>query len=315
MKILVLGGGGFIGSHLCDALLLAGHRVRVFEYPGIKPLCPPEALRQIEWMEGDFTNPIQVDNAVQGCEVIYHLISTTLPKTSNDNPVYDVETNTISTIQMLQSACRHQIKKIVFASSGGTVYGIPQQIPIAEEHPTNPISSYGISKLAIEKYLHLFYTLHGIDYCILRLANPYGERQRATASQGAVAVFLNKALCGETIEIWGDGSVTRDYIYIADVISAMLKTMQYQGEQRIFNVGSGVGVSLNQMLADMESILGKTVERVYLPSRNFDVPANVLDIRRIRHAFDWTPQIEFKDGIARTLRQSSIIAKPMQLDA
>lgn len=301
MKILVLGGGGFIGSHLCEALLLAGHQVRVFEYPGIKPLCPPEALRQIEWMEGDFTNPVQVDDAVQGCEVVYHLISTTLPKTSNDNPVYDIESNVISTVQMLQSACRHRVKKIIFASSGGTVYGIPQQIPIAEEHPTDPISSYGISKLAIEKYLHLFHTLHGVDYCILRLANPYGERQRATASQGAVAVFLNKALRGEPIEIWGDGSVTRDYIYIADVITAMLKAMPLRGGQRIFNVGSGVGISLNQMLADMENILGKTVERVYLPSRNFDVPANVLDIRRIRQALGWSPQTGFADGIALTL--------------
>lgn len=301
MKILVLGGGGFIGSHLCEALLLAGHQVRVFEYPGIKPLNPPETLRQIEWIAGDFTNPVQVDNAVRGCEVVYHLISTTLPKTSNDNPVYDVETNVISTIQILQSACLHRVKKIIFSSSGGTVYGIPRQIPITEDHPTNPISSYGISKLAIEKYLHLFYTLHGIDYCILRLANPYGERQRATASQGAVAVFLSKALCGEAIEIWGDGSVTRDYIYIADVISALLKAMQYQGEQRIFNVGSGVGIDLNQMLADIEYTLGKTVKRVYLPSRNFDVPANVLDIRRIQQALDWSPQTGFLAGIALTL--------------
>jgi len=305
MKILVLGGGGFIGSHLCDALLLAGHRVRVFEYPGIKPLCSPEALRQIEWIEGDFTNPVQVDQALQGCDIVYHLISTTLPKTSNDNPVYDVESNLISTLQMLRSACHHQVKKVIFSSSGGTVYGIPQQIPIAEDQPTNPISSYGISKLAIEKYLHLFYTLHGVDYCILRLANPYGERQRATASQGAVAVFLNKALHNETIEIWGDGSVTRDYIYIADVISAMLKAMQYQGEHRIFNVGSGAGISLNQMLGDMENILCKTVSRVYLPSRNFDVAANVLDIQRIRQAFDWSPQTSLVAGIARTLSGSA----------
>lgn len=301
MKILVLGGGGFIGSHLCEALLRAGYRVRVFEYPGIKPLCTPETLRQIEWIEGDFTNPVQVDEAVQGCEGVYHLISTTLPKTSNDNPVYDIETNVISTVQMLQSARRHQVKKIVFSSSGGTVYGIPQQTPITEEHPTNPISSYGIGKLAIEKYLHLFYTLHGIDYCILRLANPYGDRQRVAANQGAVAVFLNKALRGDTIEIWGNGSVTRDYIYIADVISAMLKAMQHQGEQRIFNVGAGVGISLNQLLESMENILGKPVKRVYLPSRNFDVPTNVLDIRRIRQALAWSPQTGFAGGIALTL--------------
>ncbi len=301
MKILVLGGGGFVGSHLCDALLLAGHQVRVFEYPGLKPLCPPQTLRRLEWMEGDFTNPVQVDEAVQGCELIYHLISTTLPKSSNDNPVYDAETNVIPSIQLLQSACRHKVGKIIFASSGGTVYGIPQQTPLPEDHPTQPISAYGISKLAIEKYLHLFHTLHGIDYCILRLANPYGTRQRATASQGAVAVFLNKALRDEPIEIWGDGSVTRDYIYIADVISAMLKAMQYPGRQRVFNVGAGVGMSLNQMLADIESILGKTLRRVYLPGRNFDVPTNVLDIRRIRQAFDWSPQTAFVDGLALTL--------------
>jgi len=310
VKILVLGGGGFIGSHLCDALLSAGHQVRVFEYPGIKPLCPPESLRQIEWVEGDFTNPVQVDNAVRDCEIVYHLVSTTLPKSSNDNPVYDVEANVVATIQMLQSACRHRINKIIFASSGGTVYGIPQQIPIAEEHPTNPITSYGIGKLAIEKYLHLFYTLHGLEYCILRLANPYGERQRAAASQGAVAVFLNKALLGDTIEIWGDGSVIRDYIYIADVISAMLKAVPYRGEQRIFNVGAGLGVSLNQMLADMENILGKTVNRVHLPSRNFDVPTNVLDIRRIQQAFDWSPQTDFEAGIALTL--SRVGKRPSQ---
>ncbi|MDP2829366.1 MAG: NAD-dependent epimerase/dehydratase family protein [Sulfuricellaceae bacterium] len=304
MKILVLGGGGFIGSHLCDALLLAGHQVRVFEYPGIKPLCPEESLRHIEWMEGDFTNPVQVDHAVQGCEIIYHLISTTLPKTSNDNPVYDVESNVISTLQMLQSACRHQVRKIIFASSGGTVYGIPQHIPITEAHPTNPISSYGISKLAIEKYLHLFHALHGVDYCVLRLANPYGERQRVSASQGAVAVFLHKALHDEPIQIWGDGSVTRDYIYIADVISAMLKAMQYQGEQPIFNVGAGVGTSLNQMLADMERILGKTIQRVYLPSRDFDVPTNILDIQRSQQSLDWSPQTDFITGLERTLSGS-----------
>lgn len=305
MKILVLGGGGFIGSHLCDALLLAGHQVRVFEYPGIKPLCPPEALRQIEWMEGDFTNPVQVDNAVQGCEVVYHLISTTLPKTSNDNPVYDVEANVISTIQMLQSACRHQVRKVIFASSGGTVYGIPQQTPISEQHPTNPVSSYGISKLAIEKYLYLFHAQHGLEYCILRLANPYGERQRATAVQGAVAVFLNKAIHDIPIEIWGDGSVTRDYIYIADVTSAMLKAIHYQGDERIFNVGTGVGLSLNQMLASMEEVLGKTVRRVYMPSRNFDVPANVLDISRIRQSFNWSPQTSFLDGLTHTLSDAA----------
>ena len=305
MKILVLGGGGFIGSHLCDALWAAGHQVRVFEHHGVRPLCRPETLQHLEWMEGDFNNPQQVEQAIQGCAVIYHLISTTVPKNANDNPVYDAESNILPSIHLLQAAVRHQTQKVIFISSGGTVYGPPQQIPITESHPTNPISAYGISKLTIEKYLHLFHALHGLDYCILRLANPYGERQRLGVGQGAVATFLDKVRRRETIEIWGDGNVVRDYIYIADVITALICALQNQGGTRIFNVGSGIGISLNQMLDVMETMLGQPLKRSYLPSRCFDVPTNVLDIQQIRQTFGWLPQTDFTTGIALTLRAMS----------
>lgn len=301
MKCLVLGGGGFIGSNLSTALLAQGHQVRVFEYPHVQSQCSPQVIGQVEWVEGDFLNPSDVDEAMQGCDVAYHLVSTSLPKGSNDNPAYDVESNLVATLKMLESAVRHRLRKVVFPSSGGTVYGIPAHTPIAESHATNPICSYGIVKLTVEKYLHLFHVLHGLDYCVLRLANPYGEGQRLVASQGAVAVFLHRALREEPIEIWGDGKVTRDYIYISDVVSAMLMALDNAGPERIFNIGSGVGRSLNELLDELETVLGRAVKRIYQTGRPFDVPANVLNIDRASRQLSWRPGVEFREGIKRTL--------------
>jgi len=300
-KVLVLGGGGFIGSNLCEGLLAAGHKVRVFEHPHVHSQCTPAVFNQIEWFEGDFTNPVEVDAALDGCDIVFHLISTTLPRNSNENPSYDIESNVVATIKMLESARRRGLHKVIFASSGGTVYGIPSQLPIPESHPTEPIVSYGITKLAIEKYLHLFYTLHGLDCCILRLANPYGQGQRVVASQGAVAVFLHKALRDETIEIWGDGSVTRDYVYISDVVLAMISAMEPTGPHRIFNVGSGTGLSLNELLEKIEQVLGRSVRRSYHPGRQFDVPVNILDIERAKQFLSWQPKTSIVDGLRKTL--------------
>lgn len=302
MRYLILGGGGFIGSHLCDSLLLRGHAVRVFERPNLSHYREFNKTELIEWVDGDFTNKIDVADAVQGCDVIYHLVSTTLPKTSNDNPVFDVTSNVVSTLNLLEAAKQAKISKVVFVSSGGTIYGIPKQIPISETHPTEPVVSYGISKLAIEKYLHLYQVLHGMEYCILRIANPYGERQRTNTAQGVIATFLHRAMHGQTIEIWGDGSVTRDYIYIADVTSALLMAGGYEGKQRLFNIGCGVGQNLNQILNAVEQLLGHPVERRYLPGRAFDVPANVLDITRAKEFLGWEPKTSLIEGLQHTLR-------------
>lgn len=301
MRCLILGGGGFIGSNLAEALLLAGYRVRIFERPHSQTQMHPGIIEQLEWVEGDFSNPAEVDVALHECDIVFHLISTTLPKSSNENPIYDVESNLVATISMLESARKHAVKKVIFTSSGGTVYGIPTETPISETHPTEPIASYGITKLAIEKYLHLFNILHGLDYCVLRLANPYGKGQRVIASQGAIAVFLYKALHNETIEIWGDGSITRDYIHISDVVSAMLQTLSYSGSQRIFNIGSGIGINLNEILHEIENICGHAVKKIYLPGRQFDVPCNVLNIDRARETLNWQPKVSFSQGIKETV--------------
>lgn len=301
MKCLLLGGAGFIGSHLAQGLLAEGHQVRIFDRPN---LLVPFELRhdpRIEWFEGDFLNQDELALAVAGSEVVFHLVSATLPKSSNDNPVYDVEGNIIGTLRLLDIARSNGVRRVIFASSGGTIYGLPQSLPIAESHPTQPVVSYGITKLTIEKYLHMYQVLHGMEYCVLRLANPFGERQRVSAAQGAVAVFLNRALHGETIHIWGDGSVTRDYIYIKDAVGAFIKAMSWQGKQRVFNIGSGQGLSLNDLLAAMEKLLGRPVVRSYEQGRKFDVPVNVLDIAAARQYLGWTPQVSFHDGLVNTL--------------
>ena len=210
MNCLVLGGGGFIGSAIVDRLLRAGHPVRVFERPRVAPFRVFEPHEKVDWVTGDLLSTKDVESALCDVDAVFHLVSTTLPKGSNDDPIYDVQSNLVGTLQILNLMVRAGTRKLVFISSGGTVYGPPVRLPIDEQHPTNPQVSYGITKLAIEKYILLFRKIHGLDATILRLANPYGERQRVETAQGAAAAFLHRALRQEQVEIWGDGSIARD---------------------------------------------------------------------------------------------------------
>jgi len=301
MKCLVLGGGGFIGSHICDQLVAAGHEVRIFEKVGLSKNNIHHLGNRVEWMEGDFLNPDCLRNAVNGTEIIFHLISSTLPKDSNDNPVYDITSNIIPTLHMLEAARVAGVRKVILSSSGGTVYGIPRKIPITEEHPTEPICSYGIHKLMIEKYLFLYNKLYGLDYAIMRISNPYGERQRQTGGQGVIPIFLHKILHDEPIEIWGDGSVVRDYLHISDVARAAVMLMDAQLSHKILNIGSGTGRSLNALLEEIAKVAGLIPNVRYTPCRAFDVPANVLDITLAKDTLGWTPQVNLADGLRRTM--------------
>lgn len=230
-----------------------------------------------------------------------HLVCTTRPKSSNDEPIFDVQSNVISTLQLLEEMRELGIKKILFASSGGTVYGPPITTPIDEDHPTNPTTSYGITKLTIEKYLLLHKLLHGLQPIILRVANPYGERQRVEYAQGVVAAFLKRALAGEPIEIWGDGSVVRDYLHIDDVAQAFASALNYQGESCIFNIGSNSGTSLNQLVSILSEKLGRELEVIHQPGRDFDVKSNVLSCELARTALRWEAKISMASGLERTL--------------
>lgn len=300
MKVVVFGGGGFIGSSIVDRLLDEGHEVRVFERSRVVPYRAFGLSEHIEWMPGDMQSSNDLASAIDGMDAVLHLVSSTLPKNSNADTVFDVQSNIVPTLQLLDAMVARKVGRIVFISSGGTVYGEPRYLPIDEEHPTNPIVSYGITKLAIEKYLLLYERMYGIRPVILRVANPYGERQREETAQGAVGVFLHRALRRQFIEIWGDGSVARDYLYIKDVAGAFAKALKYDGSTRVFNISSGVGLSLNDLIVVLEHVIGRPIERRYLPGRPFDVPVSVLSNALAKKELGWTPTVDLPEGVAIT---------------
>lgn len=300
MNCLILGGAGFIGSHLTDALLRLGHRVRVFDRLNVDTSNLTDALPRIELITGDFLNDSDISYALKDIELVVHLISTTLPKTSNDNPVYDVESNIVGTLKLLNLSRQLGVKKIVFLSSGGAVYGPSATCPISETNVTDPVCSYGITKLTIEKYLHLFHCLHDLDYVVLRAANPFGERQNPSSGQGAVAAFLWKLLQEEPISIWGDGAVARDYFYISDLVSAILAAIERETSSKIYNIGSGVPRTLNELLSIMQMVTGRAPIIQYSSARKLDVPINFLDISRARKELLWQPQVSIEEGMTRT---------------
>lgn len=300
MKALVIGGNGFIGTSLVDELLNRGHQVRVFDrYPSRYQ----EPHHDVEYIVGDLGNHGEVHESVKDIDWVFHLAYTTLPQTSNDDPAYDVRSNVADTVQLLQECRQSGVRKVVFISSGGTIYGIPQRSPIPENHPTEPICSYGITKLAIEKYLNLFLRLYGLEYVVARISNPYGERQNPHAKQGVIGVFLGNIAQGRPVTIWGDGEVVRDYLYIGDASKALLQAAEYQpgvNGERIFNIGAGHGVSLNELVREIKQVVDVPVEVSYTPARVVDVPANVLDISRAKEQLKWSPEVGLKEGIERT---------------
>ena len=237
---------------------------------------------------------------MSGVEVVYHFVSTTLPKTSNDDPIYDVRSNLVDTIQLLESCVEAGVRKVIFASSGGTVYGPPETLPITEDHPTAPISSYGIVKLAIEKYLSLFHHLYGLDYAVLRISNPYGPYQDPGGQQGAVGVFLNRLYTGRPITIWGDGEVVRDYLYVSDLVDALELAALIESREKVLNIGSGEGLSLNALIRCISEVVGEHPAVEYLPARPLDVPASVLNVGRAKSALGWEPETGLAEGIERT---------------
>ena len=297
MNITVFGGCGFIGSHLVDELLTQGHQIRVFDR-SYELFRPP--LDKVEYVLGDFGNRGLVSSAVKDVDIVYHLISTTVPKTSNDDPAFDVSSNVIETLYLLEACVKKKVQKVVFISSGGTVYGVPDNVPVNEEGQTNPICSYGISKLAIEKYLFLFHTLYGLDFTIIRPSNPYGPRQNPKNIQGAVSVFLGNVLEKLPITIWGDGSVSRDFLFIHDLVEGVIKATFTKSEHRIFNLGSGMGTSLTSLVTMIREATRSDIEVIYEVSRSFDVPELVLDTERASNELAWSPKTTMLDGLRVT---------------
>jgi UDP-glucose 4-epimerase len=294
LKILVLGGSGFIGSHLVDKLLQMGHSVRVYDKNEERYR---KGLSSVEYYYGEFGNRGLLSDALNSMDAVVHLICTTLPKTSNDDPVFDIQSNVIESLFLFEQCVAKKINKIIFISSGGTVYGYPQSLPVREDTQTNPMCSYGISKLTIEKYLFLFKQLYNLDFVILRPSNPFGRRQNPFGIQGVIPVFLNKILRNEPIQIWGTGDVVRDYIYVEDLVDAIYRALTYNTSSHVFNIGSGKGHSLNDLLTIIRNVTGRDLSVTYTKTRTFDVPGIYLDITRAAVELNWEPYTSIEQGI------------------
>lgn len=295
MRILVLGGSGFLGSHIVDKFLREKHDVTVYDlYPERFRRSP----RGIKFFTGDFGNVGALSELIAtGFDSVIHCVSTTTPKSSNESPEFDIQSNVIGTLNLLDICVRHGIGKLVFLSSGGTIYGdIGDADMVNESHPVRPMCSYGVSKLAIEHYLDVYRHLRGLDYVALRLSNPYGERQSPLRALGALTVFLHRTLKGQNVEVWGDGSVTRDFIYVGDVANAVyLATIS--PISGIYNVGSGSGFSLREILNQISKVVGVEPSVTWLASRSFDVPRIVLDATKLKKETDWRCLTSFQDGV------------------
>lgn len=297
MRAVIIGGNGFIGSHLSDLLLNVGWNVRV--YDRIEEIFRPLNQR-IEYVRGELGNRKLLEEALREADVAFHLASSTIPRTSNEDPIADVQSNLIDTLKFLQACVNRGVGKVVFLSTGGTIYGFPERVPISESHPSNPMVSYAIVKLAIEKYLYLFNRLHRLEYVVLRPSNPYGPRQNPLSGQGAVTAFLWRAMNQQPITVWGDGRVARDYFFVTDLAHACLKAALYEGGYRTFNIGSGSSLTINQIIEVISNICTRKLDVIYEPSRPFDAPQIILDVKLAREHLGWYPLVPLQEGVYLT---------------
>lgn len=297
MKIFVTGGSGFIGFNLVKHLLKAGHQVVVFgRFNKLKAI----SHINCRYINAEFNLISEYEDEFKNVDVVYHLLSTTTPKTSNEDVVNDLLSNVKNTIHLLDICVKYKVKRFIFTSSGGTVYGLSNHDkPLKESDFTNPICAYGISKLSIEKYIYMYGYQYNLNYQILRIANPYGPYQNPWANQGAIAVFMGKVLNEQPVEIWGDGTIYRDYIYINDVVDALYSSMLVDKSNNVLNIGSGEKYSLNEILDIIKKITKKELLINYIPSRKIDAPGNILDITDAKKVLGWEPKVSIENGIAK----------------
>jgi UDP-glucose 4-epimerase len=298
--VLVLGADGFIGSHLCDALRTEGHSVRAFDrFPGgsARNLQPASDL---ELVAGDFLNRSDLEQALTGVRFVVHLVSTTTPATSGADPVFDVETNVRGSVELFDLCVKAGVERVMFASTGGAIYGRELDRPLREGDVAEPVSPYAIGKLAIEGYLRFYRQAHGLDSIVLRVSNPYGERQPVQGAQGAVPIFLRRMLLDEPITVFGDGSMVRDYVYVRDLTTMMSAVLGRPALHHCYNLGSGSGLTVLELLQALEEASGVRAHIEHAASRPTDVHRVLLDTSRFEQEFGVRATTTLTDGLAAT---------------
>ena len=301
MHILALGGNGFIGSHFVDAGVASGHEFSVLSR---KPYPVWPHGRPFRHLPGGFEALAAHPEWLDGIDAVWHGAWSTVPKTAAADPQSDVQTNLIGVLKVLELIRNTpSIKHLVFVSSGGAIYGPGKsQDMITEDHPLSPLGSYGITKLAAERYFQIFSMETGLPVTIIRPSNPYGPGQSSVGILGVITTFLYHAIAGTSATIFGGGAIVRDFLDVSDVANLMVKAMEVP-VPGIYNCGSGKGVTLSEVVSTIEDIVGCEIKINEMPARAFDPERTVLDINRAKNTFGWYPKIDLHDGIKRLAQE------------
>lgn len=294
-KIVLLGGTGFIGSHLFSRLSKSKeYEVKVFSRT---PASSGNAAFRESFIQGDFRDIGSLMQVIHDADILIHLVSSTVPSSSVHEPVEDLENNVVGTVNLLSQIPNTAIKKFIYFSSGGTVYGNPAYLPVDEKHPTAPINPYGISKVACESYVRYYASRFNFEYNIVRPSNPYGPGQPVDGIQGVIAAFLSRVLKGQELKVWGDGTAVRDYIFIDDLVEFVAKLIASDHSGNVFNVGSGIGWDLNEIVRVISEVSHTSPHVVNIGTAASNVDEIYLDISRARTLLDWEPKFSLKEGV------------------
>ena len=300
-RSLVIGANGFIGSYLVEALASAGHEVTAFDrYRTGRPSFDPEVA---EVRVGDFLNRADIESAVQGQDHVFHFLSTTTPATAESDPTLDLRTNVAQTVELLQACVAASVGHVYFASTGGAVYGAQGRDRYAETDRTLPVSPYAIGKLAIENYLGYFRATHGLRSTAFRISNPYGGRQKVNRVQGLIPIVLRQIASDRPVVRLGDGEMVRDYIYVEDLVEMIVRTVGQEHRHAVYNLGSGVGHSVNEVLRSIRGVVGADFVVVEQPKPATFVDRVVLSTERFVSEFGEVQVMPLDEGIRLTDEQ------------
>jgi len=299
LKIGVTGGAGFIGSHLVDSLIRDGHRVAVIDNLSMG------RLNQVNDKAAFYLMDIRHDEIgkifdLESFDVIYHLAAQMDIRVSVSDPVYDARVNILGLLNLLQHCVRTRVRRFIFASTGGAIYGEQEAFPCDESHPTRPVSPYGIAKLTSEKYLYYYLKEFGLEHVILRYANVYGPRQNPRGEAGVVAIFAHKLLSGENPVINGDGRQTRDYVFVDDVVNANLSALHYS-ECETFNIGTGNETDVNELFKQINHLTGNQFSENHGPAKPGEQKRSAIDGSKASLKMQWTPRTDLAQGLKKTI--------------
>jgi len=300
-KVLVTGGAGFVGSNVSDLLIEKGFDVTVLDNlsSGRKENLNPKANFIKADIRDEDVGKVFRDGKFD--YIVHHAAQIDLRKSVTD-PVFDSTVNIVGSINLLECCRKYGVKKIVYASSGGAVYGEPKYLPVDERHPIQPLCPYGASKYSVEKYVELYGMNYGIDHAILRYSNVYGPRQDPLGEAGVVAIFTGKFLSGKVPTIFGDGMQTRDFVFVKDVARANLLALEKSLEEKVLNIGSGVETSINQVAEELGTLTESKLSPVHGPGVIGEVRKIRLDVSLAKKALGWKPEFNVHAGLKETLR-------------